>query len=74
MTFFEWFGRIAETLIIIWIGGATGMIIGNRAGYGLEMAWLVYVFWGVVIGSICGFFAALWIVWGVNFFPFLENM
>lgn len=73
MTFFEWLGHVVMTGVVMYVfmmASAIAVAVLNRKG-GLEViALMVYVF---IISGFFGFLLALWLVWSVNPFPFLES-
>ncbi len=70
MGFFEWLGLIFATGVIAYAGGAVSAIVFGMRGGGIE-AFPVMIL-AFAIGALSAFLLALWLLWGVNFFPFLE--
>lgn len=69
MTFLEWFGSVAATLMLIYVGAGIGSMAALFRGGGLES--LAGAASAALLGSSAGFFLALWLVWGVDLLPFI---
>lgn len=65
MSFLEWTGAIALTVVAVYVCGAFGTIAGlMRMDENTVMA-------GAGAGALTGLLLSLWIVWGVDLFPFI---
>ena len=71
MTFLEWVGSIALTVFITWAMLVLGLMIGafQRA----DMEGLATGLIGAQIGGVTGFLLSLWLVWGIDLFPFIGD-
>ena len=70
MSFFEWLGLVFGTFVLTYFGGAVSAIVASVRSGGLEALPVMFV--AFLAGAASSFLLSLWLLWGVNLFPFIE--
>lgn len=70
MGFFEWLGLVFGTFVLTYFGGAVSAIVAGVRSGGLEALPVMLV--AFLVGAASSFLLCLWLLWGVNLFPFIE--